>query len=103
MWIWETLVGTFGWVGPTHDEKVENQKELPHMLGSKRWFGNVVTNLYTRVRRWLPTGKRSLEVVCVTHLPKGFIQEAMHIIDNDCSIQVPSSTLQHGWEEDLCC
>ena len=45
----------------------------------------------------------SLEDVDVTPLPKGFIKEALRIINADRSIRVPSTIPENGWEGEVNC
>ena len=37
------------------------------------------------------------------NLPKGFIKEALRIINADRSVQVPSTIPENGWEEEVTC
>ena len=45
----------------------------------------------------------SLDDVVVTPLPKGFIKEALHIINADRSVRVPGTIPENGWEKELTC
>ena len=45
----------------------------------------------------------SLEDVDVTPLPKGFIKEALRIINADRSVSVPGTILENGWEGEVDC
>ena len=45
----------------------------------------------------------SLDDVVVTPLPKGFIKEALRIINADRSVQVPGTIPENGWEKELTC
>ena len=45
----------------------------------------------------------SLDDVVVTPLPKGFIKEALRIINADRSVRVPGTIPENGWEKELTC
>ena len=45
----------------------------------------------------------SLDDVVVTPLLKGFIKEALRIINVDCSVRVPGTIPENGWEEEVTC
>ena len=45
----------------------------------------------------------SLDDVVVTCSPKGFIREALRIINADRSVRVPGTILENGWEKELTC
>ena len=45
----------------------------------------------------------SLDNVDVTPLPKGFIKEALCIINADRSVRVPGTILENGWEGEVIC
>ena len=45
----------------------------------------------------------SLDDVVVTPLPKGFIKEALRIINADRSVRVPGTIPKNGWEKELTC
>ena len=45
----------------------------------------------------------SLDDVVVTRLPKGFFKEALRIINADCSVRVPGTIPENGWEKELTC
>ena len=45
----------------------------------------------------------SLDDVVVTPLPKGFIKEALRIINADRSVRVPGTIPENGWEEEVTC
>ena len=45
----------------------------------------------------------SLDDVVVTRLPKGFIKEALRIINADRSARVPGTIPENGWEKELTC
>ena len=45
----------------------------------------------------------SLDDVVVTPLPKGFIKEALRIINADHSVRVPGTVPENGWEKELTC
>ena len=44
-----------------------------------------------------------MDDVVVTPLPKGFIKEALRIIDANRSVRVPGTILENGWEEEVTC
>ena len=41
--------------------------------------------------------------VILTLLPKGFIREALRIINAECSVQVPGTIPENGWEDKVIC
>ena len=45
----------------------------------------------------------SFDDVVVTPLPKGFIKEALRIINANRSVQVPGTIPENGWEEEVTC
>ena len=47
--------------------------------------------------------KGSLEDVDVTPLPKGFIKEALRIINSDRSVRAPGTIPENGWEGEVNC
>ena len=50
------------------------------------------------------TGHRgSLEGVDVTNLPKGFLKEALRMINADRSVRVPGTIPENGWEREVNC
>ena len=44
-----------------------------------------------------------MDDVDVTPLPKGFIKEALRIINADRSVRVPSTIPENGWEGKVIC
>ena len=44
-----------------------------------------------------------MDNVVVTPLPKGFIKEALRIINADRSVRVPGTIPENGWEEGVTC
>ena len=51
----------------------------------------------------VPGQRGSLDNVVVTLLPKGFIKEALRIINADRSVRVPATIPENGWEEEVTC
>ena len=47
--------------------------------------------------------RRSMDDVVVTPLPKGFIKEALCIINADRSVRVPGTILENVWEKEVTC
>ena len=45
----------------------------------------------------------SLYDIVVTPLPKGFIKEALHIVNADRSVRVPGTIPENGWEAEVIC